>query len=340
MPTTEELNKGFNLGDWEVLPAKGVLRRGDEEIHPEPKVLEVLLALARRNKNLVTKDELIEEVWDGKAFSDEPILRCISLLRGHFDDKKPFTVIETLPRRGYRLLKPVELHHEEVAPSVAAEPSVGLWKSVAAVIALGFIAIAAYMWITDIEPEPRSLAILQIENLSGDSDNQYVVDGIKNTLAQRLSEIPNFTIKNARLNYDDELSAIAERLKVENLLTGHVQLQGSTLRISYLITIGETGATSGGGEVSGQLDNLFALQEKLARKVRDDVAGESTPELITKGEPDSAAYNSYMRGIYALELREDLETAIELFKESIGLDETYGPAYLGLATAYALIHDY
>ena len=47
MPTTEELNKGFNLGDWEVLPAKGVMRRGDEEIHPEPKVLEVLLALAR-----------------------------------------------------------------------------------------------------------------------------------------------------------------------------------------------------------------------------------------------------------------------------------------------------
>ena len=79
--------------------------------------------------------------------------------------------------------------------------------------------------------------------------------------------------------------------------------RGSTLRISYLITIGETGATSGGGEVSGQLDNLFALQEKLARKVRDDVAGEATPQLITKGEPDSAAYNSYMRGIYALELR-------------------------------------
>ena len=342
MPTTEELNKGFNLGDWEVLPAKGVMRRGDEEIHPEPKVLEVLLALARRNKNLVTKDELIEEVWDGKAFSDEPILRCISLLRGHFDDKKPFTVIETLPRRGYRLLKPVELHQEEVAPPASAEPSARLWKSVAAVVAMGFIVIAVYMWVNT-EPEPRSLAILQIENLSGDPQNQYVVDGIKNTLAQRLSEIPSFTIKNARLNYDDELSAIAERLKVENLLTGHVQLQGSTLRISYLITIGETGATSGGGEVSGQLDNLFALQEKLARKVRDDVAGEATPQLITKGEPDSAAYNSYMRGIYALELRfavRNLETAIELFEESIQLDESYGPAYLGLATAYSLMHDY
>lgn len=344
MPTTEELNRGFTLGDWEVLPAKGVLRRGNEEVHPEPKVLEVLLALARRNGNLVTKDELIEDVWEGKAFSDEPILRCISILRGHFHDKKPFTCIETLPRRGYRLLQPVELHNAETHPNGNGDAGVRLWKTVAAVIAIGFVAIAVYMWVGTIsEPEPRSLAILQIENLSGDPENQYVVDGIKNTLAQRLSEIPNFTIKNARLNYDDELSAIARRLKVEYLLTGDVQLQGNTLKVSYLITLGTTGTTKGGGDVSGQLDNLFALQERLARKVRDDVAGEATPQLITRGEPDSAAYNSYMRGIYALELRFDgnnLEMAIELFKESIRLDESYGPAYLALATAYALTHDY
>jgi len=343
MPTTEELNRGFNLGDWEVLPAKGVLRRGDEEIHPEPKVLQVLLALARRDKNLVTKDELIEEVWDGKAFSDEPILRCISLLRGHFHDKKPFTYVETLPRRGYRLLKQVELHGEPELTDSLAAPGVGLWKSIAAVVAAGFVAIVAYMWMIDVQPEPRSLAILQIENLSGDPEIQYVVNGTKNKLAQRLSEIPNFTIKNARLNYDDELSVIAKRLMVEYLLTGDVQLQGNTLKISYLITIGATGATSGGGEVSGELDNLFALQEKLARSVRDDVAGKATPQLITRGEPDSAAYNSYMRGVYALELRFDrrnLETARDLFNESIRLDESYGPAYLGLATAYALLHDY
>ena len=344
MPTTQELNGGFNLGDWEVLPAKGVLRRGSEEVHPEPKVLEVLLALARRDGDLVTKDELIEEVWDGKAFSDEPILRCISLLRGHFHDKKPFKVIETLPRRGYRLLQPVVLLSTLDRPGDDAMPDVRLWKTVTTIIAIGFIAIAAYMW-TDMkaEPEPRSLAILQIENLSGDPEIQYVVDGVKNKLAQRLAEIPNFTIKNARLDYERELSAIAKRLKVEYLLTGDVQLQGDTLKISYLITLGQTGATRGGGDVSGRLENLFSLQERLARKVREDVAGNATPQLITRGEPNSAAYNSYMRGIYALELRfenRNLELAIELFKESIRLDEDYGPAYLALATAYALTHDY
>ena len=73
MPTILELEKGLSLGEREVLPKKGVLRRGDEEVRPEPKVLLVLLVLAKRDGDLVTKNELIEEAWDGRAFGDEPI---------------------------------------------------------------------------------------------------------------------------------------------------------------------------------------------------------------------------------------------------------------------------
>ena len=348
MLTKEELDQGFNLGDWEVLPGKGLIRRDGEELHPEPRVLAVLLALAERDGNLVTKDELIAEVWDGRAFGDEPLLRCISVLRGHFGDKRPYEYIETLQRRGYRLLKPVELHATDETPGGAPDvpqSDVRRWKAIAGVIAAGFVAIAAYMWVQGVaEPEPRSLAILQIENLTGDPGNDYVVDGVKNILAQRLSGIPSFTIKNVHLQYPDvELSDIAKRFKVEYLLSGDVQLQNGTLKVSYLITLGENGATTGGGEVSGPEDSLFDLQERLAKAVRDDLAGPATQQLITQGEPDSAAYNSYMRGIFALELRFDgnnLETAIELFEESIRLDENYGPAYLALATAYSLAHDY
>jgi DNA-binding winged helix-turn-helix (wHTH) protein/tetratricopeptide (TPR) repeat protein len=348
MLTKEELDKGFNLGDWEVLPAKGLMQRGDEEVHPEPRVLAVLLALAERDGNLVTKDELIEDVWDGRAFGDEPLLRCISVLRGHFGDKRPYEYIETLQRRGYRLLKPVELHTTAATPDEAPDlpqTDVRRWQAIAGIIAAGFVAIAAYMWVqSGAEPEPRSLAILQIENLTGDPGKDYVVDGIKNMLAQRLAGIPSFTIKNVHLQYQDiELSEIARRFKVEYLLSGDVQQQNGTYKVSYLITLGENGATTGGGEVSGPEDGLFDLQERLARAVRDDLAGPATQQLITQGEPDSAAYNSYMRGIFALELRFDgdnLEIATELFKESIKLDENYGPAYLALATAYSLTHDY
>lgn len=347
MPTIEELEKGFSLGEWEVLPKKGVLRRGDEEVRPEPKVLAVLLVLAKRDGDLVTQDLLIDEAWDGRAYSNEPIQRCIALLRRHLHDTKPFEYIETLQRRGYRLLKRVELHEQpEVLPvePVPAKPSdARLWKVIAAIVAIGFVAIAALTWYPQKEPAVRSLAILPVGNLSADPSNAYIAEGIKNTLAHRLTELPEFTIKNARIDYKGSPSKIAKKLRVESVLYASVQLQDDALRVVFEIVRGRDGVTLLAGEESGQLSNLFALQERLANVVRDELAGSKTPQLITRREPDSTAYNSYMRGMYELELRFDgdnLENAIALFEESIRLDEHYGPAYLGLATAYTLWPDY
>ena len=347
MPTTEELNGGFDLGEWEVLPAQGLMRRGDEEVHPEPKVFAVLLALAERDGNLVTKDELIEEVWDGKAFSDEPILRCISLLRGHFGDKKPFQYVETLQRRGYRLLKPVELH--EPVDRLLEEPahddkvSLRLWKTVAAVVAIGFVAVAALNWIPPAEPAVRSLAILPVDNLSGDATKQYIADGIKTSLAHQLSELSAFTVKIAREEHGGEPAEIARALNVESVLEASLQMQGDTLKVTWLITRGDDNEVLGSGEETGELRGVFGLEERLAKAVRDELAGRRTPELITRAAPDSKAYDGYLRGMHALEDRfrgDNLEESIELFIESIARDESYGPAYLGLATAYALLPDY
>ena len=342
MLTTEELNEGFNLGEWEVLPLQGVLRRGEEEIKPMPKPFAVLMALAKRDGNLITRDELIEEVWEGRAFSDEPIQQAIALLRKHFGDKQPHKYIETLHRRGYRLIQPVDLHHKpdvlDAEPATEDSRSLRRWKAVTAVVAIGFVAIAIYALVDTPRSEPplRSLAILPIENLSGDPANQYIVDGIKNVLAHRLSEIPDFAVKNMRKRYADEPVDVAEQLNVGHILTGIAQLQSGTLKVTYEITRGADGVI----EVSGNLDSLFALQESLAAAVRDKLAGKETPRLITRQEPDSVAYNSYMRGIYRLEHRYEtcnLKAAIGLFQESIRLDEAYGPAYLALATAFALV---
>ena len=103
----EDLFEGFTIGEWEVLPGHGVLCREGREERPEPKVFAVLIALAGRDGNLVTRDDLVNEVWDGRPTSDEPINRCLSQLRGHLDDRhRPYQYVETLQRRGYRLMKP------------------------------------------------------------------------------------------------------------------------------------------------------------------------------------------------------------------------------------------
>ena len=170
MPTEEELRQGFTLGEWEVLPLRGVLRRGDQEERPEPRVFGVLIALAKRNGDLVTRDELVDELWDGRPTSDEPINRCMSQLRGHLGDKsRPHEYVETLTRRGYRLLKPVELLHPAEADAAdTADPQVATpsscWKAVSAAIIV--TAVAWIAW-TQIPPgDFRSIGVMPFENAS------------------------------------------------------------------------------------------------------------------------------------------------------------------------------
>lgn len=347
MPSREDLFQGFTIGEWEILPGQGVLRRGTHEERPEPKVLDVLLSLATRDGNLTTRDDLVEDVWGGRPVGDEPINRCLSQLRGHLGDReRPHRYIETLQKRGYRLMQPVVLHDTAAVGDSGRDrsPVSSGWIMAALLV---MVAIVAVIFVTrpssTQDPEIRSIAILPIDNLSGDPANQYIVDGIRNVLAQRLAQSPGLTLKNARVSYDQEPSQIAEALGVDSVLTGAVQLEGSTLKVTYLVSRGDDNVTIGSGEVNGELDSIFSLQERLATQVRHGLTGASSPELVTLYTPDSKAYNSYLRGIYAFEHRgeaDNLEHAIALFQESIELDKYYGPAYLSLATAYALLPDY
>jgi DNA-binding winged helix-turn-helix (wHTH) protein/TolB-like protein len=345
MPKQEELQAGFNLGEWEILPGHGVFRRGDQEERPEPKVFEVLMALAKRDTNLVTKQELVEEVWDGRPTSDEPIARCISQLRGHLDDRKtPHQYIETLQRRGYRLKQHVELHQPseiEAAPASAGEDGASprLWKALAAFLAIGFVAIAAFTWITP--PPARSIAVMPFENLSGQQSDEYLVLGFKEELVQMLQGLDDYTVKNGRVSYEMESAEIAELLGVESVLFGALRRDGDELKINYRISTG--GNVVQGDGVEGVVEKLFELQESLAIKVRNNLVGESRQTLIKSRPSDSDAYDSYMRGVYALERRGDPEKfdkAIERFQEAIDLDEKYGPSYLALATLYVLMPTY
>ena len=172
MPTEDELRQGFRVGDWEVLPLRGVLRKGDREEKPEPRVFGVLIALAKRDGDLVTRDELVDELWDGRPTSDEPINRCLSQLRRHLGDKtRPHRYVETLTRRGYRLVQPVELLEadEPDAPAQAAvmqEARAAPWKPAAAGLLVA--AVAWLAWTLWPPGDVRSIGVVPFENASQD----------------------------------------------------------------------------------------------------------------------------------------------------------------------------
>jgi len=348
--TKDELNRGFKIGEWEVLPARGELRRGDTVIQPEPKVLGVLLSLAARDGDVVTKDELVDEVWDGRATADDPIIRCVYQLRGHLGDKeKPYQYVDTLVRRGYCLKQPVLLHEPASGGAAIVDESPPkrsrIWAIVTLVIALGLAGLVYREILVSPPPAIGSIGVLPFENLTGDPANDYLPAGFKKTLVHTLQNIPDFAVKDGHVSYLDlEVSDIAAKLMVESVMFGALQREGDELKVNYQVARGDDGINVCSGQVNGHFKNIFGLQEKLAGMVRRCLTGGSSQRLLSSSRPANfEAYDRYIRGMYALERRGsagNLEDAITLFEASIELDPTYGPAYLALAQIFALLPDY
>lgn len=349
MPTREELDKGFRIGAWEVYPARGELRCDDQIEKPEPKVMAVLLSLALRDGDVVTKDQLVDEVWGGRATADDPIIRCIFQLRGHFNDReKPYRYVGTLVRRGYCLKQPVVLlePNEPAAAPVIVEvrKSSRLW-AVAAILAV-LVTSGIALWKAN-EPEPlvASIGVLPFDNLTGDPRYDYVASGFKQELVHTLQNIRELSVKSAHLRYAGvEIDAVAKLLRVDSVLIGALRMDGDQLRFSYQVARAKDGVIVSSGQVSGPLQELFRLQEQLAGMVRRQLVGDAGKQLLSASRPGNFdAYERFIRGMFALERRGvagNLEDAILLFEESIRLDPDYGPAYLALAEIHVLLPDY
>jgi len=347
MPSKEELEHGFRIGEWEVYPSRGVLCCGDQEESPEPKVFSLLVSLATRDGNVATKEDLVEEVWEGYPVGDDSITRCVAQLRKHLGEQGK-DYVKTLTRRGYRLDVPVVSMQPEAAPADPRTQAASLlnqgklWMLAASVVIVVIIAI----WAAPPDSR-RSIAVLPFENLTGDASNEYRAHGFKVELLHTLGNIPDLTVKDRKVSFPGlQVEEIADRLDVDFVLTGALQMVGDNLKFTYAVEKGSNGRTVSAGEVAGEIGDEFALQGQLAVMVRNDLVGESTQHLIAEHrDPNSAGFDRYMRGMHAFERRsrgtpENLDAAIELFEESIELDPTFGPSYLALASAYALLPDY
>jgi TolB-like protein/DNA-binding winged helix-turn-helix (wHTH) protein len=348
MPTEEELDKGFEIGEWEILPARGIFRRGEQEVHPEPKVFAVFMSLAMRDGDMVTRDQLVAEHWDGRPTSDEAINQKVAQLRRHLGDTAPFQYIETLTGRGYRLKKRVLLKHSEPPAQLSAENNKPPFRKLPVAIALLAVAVFVAYWIAKPPPsfgDIRSVAVLPFDNLSTLEDDQYIAIGLKEEVVRTLGNISELNVKNGRVSYaDKEFTEIAQILSVDGLLLGFVQREGDRLKIGYQLIDGRTGHNVSSQTITKPLADLFALQLELARAIRKDLLGKSSQQLMSSSRPENfGAYDSYLRGLYVFEYRGksgNLEKAIELFEETISLDANFGPAYLMLAKAYVLMPDF
>ena len=230
-------HQGFNLGEWRVYPDQGLLVGPTGPSHIEPKVMEVLVYLAERQDEVVRRDELINDVWQGAFVSDEVLSRAISLLRTHLGDNRMTPIfIQTLPKVGYRLLMEVtpladpetsdeqEVNSETKPRAQNFQP--GKWAFPAG-FAIIVIVMAVFLAQQETEIDPRSpaafenitdwfdflviekegvadvtsIAVLPFDNLSENNNSTFFSEGLTDELTMSLSRVKGLKVVARRSSY-------------------------------------------------------------------------------------------------------------------------------------------
>jgi TolB-like protein/Tfp pilus assembly protein PilF len=299
----------------------GQLWRGDSEIKLTPRASALLTVLAERPMQVVTKQELIDRVWEGKAVGDDALTSCMQELRRALDDDphKP-RFIETRHRRGYRWLVPA-------APASAQDSAGNEPPSLAL-------------------PDRPSIAVLPFLNLCDDDGQQYFVDGLVEDIIVALSRIRWLFViaRNSSFTFrgqDVDVKRVGRELGVRYVLEGSIRKAANRIRMTGQLIEVATGAHIWADRFEGGTEGLFELQDQMTAHV----VGALMPEL-SRAEDERArrkpmerldAYDLELRGraSYMLHTREGVEEALPLFLRAIELDPRSATAHGRAAQCYA-----
>jgi TolB-like protein/DNA-binding winged helix-turn-helix (wHTH) protein/Flp pilus assembly protein TadD len=358
-----------SFGAYEFNPFSKELRKEGMRVRLEGQPLAILQILLERPGELVTREELQKKLWPGDTFVDfeHSLNAAVKRLRAALNDSADQPrYIETLARRGYRLVAPVsgfvaepESEKAVLVPGKSrARAPIGfrgrfLWLvAAAAVCVIGIAVWGSRQW-RNRPPTPavsavRSLAVLPLENLSGDPSQEYFADGMTEELIGRLSNIHGLRVisrtsamhfKNTQLSVPE----IAKTLGVDAIVEGSVIREGSQIRVHAQLIRGATDEHIWAEEYQREYRSLLALQEEVARNIAERIEISLTPQerasLASTYPVSPEAYEDYLKGRYYFNQRTEdaLNKSIGCFQQAIARNPSYALAYSGLADAYALL---
>ena len=328
----------FDLGGLCVCPAHREVRMNGERRELEPRVAQVLVALASARPGVVSRDRLIEQCWDGRIVGDDALNRCIVALR-HLAREfapQPFE-IETVPRVGYALI--------EGSPDAAAAQKRNHRRWLLALLAVALIVAAlAFAWpsLRSNDTAPVSMAVLPFRNLS--NADPYFAEGVSEEISGQLAREPQFRVagrtSSSQFGTDPDIREVARRLDVDYVLDGSVRTQGDRVRVTAALVRTSDGIRLWSDIYEAKLDDIFAIQQRIGIATAGALKGKllwTAPlsgALVTNGE----AYGLYLtaRGLIRTYKRQDGETAARLLRDAIDLDPGYAPAWASLAAATRL----
>jgi TolB-like protein/DNA-binding winged helix-turn-helix (wHTH) protein len=360
----------IRFGVFEVDLRVGELRKQGVKIKLQEQPFQVLQVLLEKPGEIVTRDELRKRIWPSDTFVDFDggVNNAIKRLRealGDSADNPRF--IETVPRRGYRFIGPVNGNvsatHASELPAVGPS-STALWSRsrtlrVGILIGLGvaalLLAIVGFTpnnWWQRLRgksdvPEIRSIAVLPLQNLSGDPTQEYFADAMTEELITELSHLSALkVISRASVtrykNTNKSLPEIARELGVNGFVTGSVLRSGDRVRITAQLIYAPTDTNIWAQTYDQDLGEVLSLQSAVAQAVADEIRVKMTPgekvRMRATHPVNPAALEAYLKGQYHSNTTRFGKNArfesIKYFEEATKIDPNFARAYVALAWAH------
>lgn len=353
----------FEFGPFRLEPAESRLTKAGVPVHVTPKALELLVVLVVRHGRLMTKEELVAEVWPDTFVEEGNLAVNMTRLRQALNDDTGHSYVETVPKRGYRFTATVlEIPYAEPppAPSAAAGASaseasaapdarktvpVAAWAAVAALVVL------AVLGATYVSRAPRaattgpvqSLVVTRFTSIADAATQSHLEQGIPDALATRLASLRQLRVPpTAVLRAGEDPFATATRLGVDAVLTGSVQRDGDQLRVTAQLSRASDRSQLWAGRFDQPFTDIFAVEDALAERIASslitNLSSTDRAALRRRETPDAAAYELYLKGreLWNRRTPESIRSAISLYQDAIGLDSGFVLAHAGLADAYAI----
>ena len=343
----------FRLGDWLVQPDQCRLSKDGRTIQIRARVMDLLTYLADHPGEVVSKERLLDDVWGSQAVSESALTRTVTELRQVLGDSvEAPQLLETIPKRGYRLIGAVE---PVPGTAVAAPPAskgrahAALKVAITATIAGLLLGFASWAWPRgDTRGTSVRLAVLPFDQLGDRQDREYLAEGLaEDTIVslgmadpEHLSVIGRTSTLRYR-NTAKSLAQIGRELGVDYLVEGTVRTDGDRLRLTTKLVHATDQALIWSQSYERDLADVLGLHlvvsTAIAEQIRVRVPSETRASIERRQTRNAEAYALYMRGRTLWLQRKPVTNrrALEYYKGAIALDPAYALAWSGIADAHA-----
>jgi TolB-like protein/Tfp pilus assembly protein PilF len=332
----------YLFGDYTLDIDRRELRRGSELIPTGPQVFDLLVYLVRNRERVVSKDDLLEQVWRGRIVSESTLTSYINAVRKAVGDSgEEQRVIRTVARKGLRFVG--EVREDEVIPHGGR--SARSTKEMTSHAAKDTQLTHAVSTPTLPLPDKPSIAVLPFQNLSGEPEQEYFADGVVEDIIAALSRMRWLFViaRNSSFTYKGravEVKQVGRELGVRYVLEGSLRKAANRVRITGQLIDASIGATIWSDRFDGALEDIFTLQDEVTTSVVGALARQLEKAEIqrAKRKPTESldAYDYYLRGVasFHLRTRQAISEALPLFKKAIELDPEFASAYAMAAWCY------